>query len=77
MHYFFEDGDVRRPSQKLVTREELFNVLEWYTLKVANQRTLKARIWRILRRWPSSMLNPFALVRVRRAALEAEEESGE
>ncbi len=66
MEYFFEDGDPSRPRTELVTRDELWNVLEWHYQQVILQNTWRRRLWRSLRRWPSIRFDPFAVVRVAR-----------
>lgn len=77
MEFFFVDEDPSQPRKDLVSRDELWRVLEWYHNQVVRQNTLPRMLWRWLRRWPSPVIDPFAMVRVARlrARLKKKEES--
>lgn len=67
LEYFFEAGNPTKPRRALVRRDELWQVLEWYQRRVAEHNRWHNRLWRLLRRWPSSRLNPFTWIRLRQA----------
>lgn len=64
MHYFFRDGDTTRPNKQAVTREELFQVLDWYHRRVLGGRTLWERTKRLFKRIPE--VSPFDWIRLER-----------
>lgn len=64
--FFFEGGDPMKPRGDMVTRDELWRVLEWYTHQILERNTWRRRLWRSLRRWPAETFDPFAAVKIAR-----------
>jgi hypothetical protein len=76
LDYFFEGADASKPRTELVSREELWRILETYHEQVILQNTWRRRLWRMLKRWPSATINPFAMMRIARLRAKARREKG-